>query len=278
MNDSSDTATEKRVLGNPQAAAEANKLDRRIKRFEFSWSWFSIPSLIVVWMVTATQFPSYILPQVWHVAEEGWEWVVSGDLWPHLQGSLLEIVGGFGLAIVISLMCGFLAGFYKGFREYIVPLNGLFMAIPPIAWAPLMLIVFGIGYTTIILVVLISAVNPMILTIMEGVLQITGQEVRAARVLGAKRWQLLIHVYLPASLPFVTAALRIGFSQAWRALVAAEMIGAAAGVGWMVQVGGEIGNARQVLLGIALIGGFSYLFERLLFRPIEKRYEVWRLA
>ena len=46
----------------------------------------------------------------------------------------------------------------------------------------------------------------------------------------------------------------------------------------MVQVGGEIGNARQVLLGIALIGGFSYLFERLLFRPIEKRYEVWRLA
>ena len=51
----------------------------------------------------------------------------------------------------------------------------------------------------------------------------------------------------------MTAALRIGFSQAWRALVAAEMIGAAAGVGWMVQVGGEIGNARQVLLGIALL-------------------------
>ena len=72
--------------------------------------------------------------------------------------------------------------------------------------------------------------------------------------------------------------MRIGFSQAWRALVAAEMIGAAAGVGWMVQVGGEIGNARQILLGIVLIGGFSYLFERLLFRPIERRYEVWRLA
>ena len=55
------------------------------------------------------------------MAEEGWEWVVTGDIWPHLQGSFLEIVGGFGLAIVISLVCGFLAGFYKGFREYIVP-------------------------------------------------------------------------------------------------------------------------------------------------------------
>jgi NitT/TauT family transport system permease protein/taurine transport system permease protein len=117
----------------------------------------------------------------------------------------------------------------------------------------------------------------MILTIMEGVLTIQGTEIRAARALGAKRWQLFIHVYLPASLPFITAALRIGFSQAWRALVAAEMIGATQGLGWMVSMGGEIGNSRQVLLGIVLIGGVSYLFERIFFRRLEKHYEVWRI-
>jgi NitT/TauT family transport system permease protein/taurine transport system permease protein len=200
-----------------------------------------------------------------------------GEIWPHVGWSLLEEVGGFGAAIVFSLIFGFLAGFFKGFREYIVPLNGLFMAIPPIAWAPLMVIIFGLGYTTIVIVIFISAVNPMILTIMEGVLQIQGQEVRAARILGARRWQLLLYVYLPASLPFITAALRIGFSQAWRALVAAEMIGASVGLGYMVQTAGEVGNSRLVLLGIAMIGLFSYIFERLLFRPIEKRYEVWRL-
>lgn len=250
----------------------------KIRLPAFSWSWFSIPSLLLIWMLVATQFPSYILPQVWDVAAEGYQWFASGDIWPHLGHSFIEELGGFGAAIFFSVVFGFLAGFFKGFREYIVPLNGLFMAIPPIAWAPLMLIIFGIGYTTIIVVIFISAVNPMILTIMEGVLQIQGQEVRAARVLGARRWQLFLYVYLPASLPFVTAALRIGFSQAWRALVAAEMIGASYGLGWMVQTGGEIGNSRQVLLGIVLIGSFSYLFERLLFRQIEKRYEVWRLA
>ena len=284
-----------------------------------SWSWLSIPSLLLVWILVATQFESYILPQPWEVIEEAWNemlfptqdeymdddgnvieipeaqrvttWkllkqgeiiaavqhLFRGEIWPHVGWSLLEEVGGFGSAIICALILGFLAGFFKGFREYIVPLNGLFMAIPPIAWAPLMVIIFGLGYTTIVIVIFISAVNPMVLTIMEGVLQIQGQEVRAARILGARRWQLFLYVYLPASLPFVTAALRIGFSQAWRALVAAEMIGASVGLGYMVQTAGEVGNSRLVLLGITLIGLFSYMFERLLFRPIEKRYEVWRL-
>ncbi len=250
---------------------------RRLKAPEFSWSWLSIPSLLFVWMLVASQYPSYILPQFWEVAEEGYDWIVDGTLLIHLWASFLEEVGGFGSAIIVAIIAGFAAGFNKGFREYIVPLNGLFMAIPPIAWAPLTLLVFGIGYLNIIVVIFISAVNPMILTIMEGVLQIKGAEVRAARVLGAKSWQLFIYIYIPASLPFITAALRIGFSQAWRALVAAEMIGATQGLGWMVSMGGEIGNSRQVLLGIVLIGGVSYIFERLFFRQLEKRYEVWRL-
>ena len=265
----------KQMIARDQAAKQR---PRALRFPRFSWSWLSIPSLLVAWMLIATQFPSYILPQVWQVADEGYLRIADGSLLPNIWASFLEEIGGFGAAIIVSVVCGFLAGFYKSFREYIVPLNGLFMAIPPIAWAPLMLIIFGIGYTTIVVVIFISAVNPMILTIMEGVLQIQGGEVRAARALGARRWQLFVYVYLPASLPFVTAALRIGFSQAWRALVAAEMIGATEGLGWMVSMGGEIGNSRQVLLGIVLIGGVSWLFERMFFRQIEKHYEVWRLA
>ena len=262
------------VLGKDAVSRPARS---RIKLPQFSWSWISIPSLLLVWVVVAMNFPSYIFPGPWDTFLEGMDWVSSGEIYPHIWASFIEEVGGFGASIIVSLVFGFMAGFYKGFREYIVPLNGLFMAIPPIAWAPLMLIIFGIGYTTIIVVIFISAVNPMILTIMEGVLTIQGSEVRAARALGAKKAQLFWHVYLPASLPFVTAGLRIGFSQAWRALVAAEMIGATHGFGWMVSMGGEIGNARQVMLGIVLIGGVSWLFERIFFRQIEKRYEVWRL-
>lgn len=245
---------------------------------KFSYSWFSIPFLLLAWMAIASQFPSYIFPQVWDVVEEAQHWLSKGTLLPHLWASLLEIVGGFGSAIIVAITLGFLCGFFRPLREFITPLNGLFMSIPPVAWAPLMLIIFGIGYTTIAVVIFIAAVNPMIITITEGILQIQGTEVRAARSLGARRWQLFLYIYLPASLPFITAGLRIGFSQAWRSLVAAEMVGATQGIGWMVSMGGEIGNARQVLLGIVMIGGLSWLIERLVFRQMEKRYEVWRLT
>ena len=150
------------------------------------------------------------------------------------------------------------------------------MSIPPIAWAPLTMIVFGLGYLAIVAVIFIAAVFPMALTIQEGVQSIRGGEVRAARILGASRLQLLLHVYLPASLPALTAALRVGFSQAWRALVAAEMIGATRGIGWMVSLGGQVGNASQVLLGIALIGFIAWLAESLVFRRIERHYQTWR--
>lgn len=241
-----------------------------------SWSWAALPFLLLVWSAAASRLPSYILPPPWEVALEGWRWIENGKLWQQLTASLLEELGGFGAATVVALALGTAAGVSKNFRDFITPLNGLFMAIPPIAWAPLTMIVFGLGYVSIIAVIFIAAVFPMALTIQDGVQAIRGGEVRAARILGASRLQLLLHVYLPASLPSLTAALRVGFSQAWRALVAAEMIGASRGIGWMVSMGGQVGNASQVLLGIALIGLIAWLAETLVFRRIEDHYQTWR--
>jgi taurine transport system permease protein len=88
----------------------------------------------------------------------------------------------------------------------------------------------------------------MAMTIQEGALSIPAGQLGAARTLGASRAQLILHIYLAASLPFITTALRVGFSQAWRALVAAEMIGASQGIGWMVAIGGQTGNTAEVCL------------------------------
>jgi NitT/TauT family transport system permease protein/taurine transport system permease protein len=241
-----------------------------------SWTWASLPALGLVWCLAASQVPPYVLPQPWDVALEAGRWIGSGELWPQLGSSLLREVGGFAAATIVALALGTAGALSYRFRDFISPLNSLFMAIPPIAWAPLSMIFFGIGYLSIAVVIFIAAVFPMAMTIQEGVLTIQGGEVRAARTLGAGKLQLLRHVYLPASLPFVTTALRIGFSQAWRALVAAEMIGASQGIGWMVAMGGQTGNSSAVLLGVSLIGLIAWLMESLVFRRIERRYEGWR--
>lgn len=243
-----------------------------------NWGWASLPFLLLVWIALASRFPSYVLPQPWLVAAEALRWLEDGSLWKQFRASALEELAGFTSAVLVAVLLGTAAGMSRRFRDFIAPLNSLFMAIPPIAWAPLILIVFGLGFFSIVLVIFIAAVFPMAVTIQEGVLGIRDGEVRAARTLGANRWQLLGYVYLPASLPFLTAALRIGFSQGWRALVAAEMIGASQGIGWMVSMGGQIGNASQVLLGIAIIGLLAWLMESLVFRRIEHHYQSWRAA
>lgn len=242
-----------------------------------NWGWASLPFLLLLWIALASRYPSYILPQPWDVAHEAWHWLSNGSLWQQLKASVLEELGGFLAAVIVALLLGAAGGLSNRFRDFTAPLNSLFMAIPPIAWAPLTMIIFGLGYFSIVLVIFIAAMFPMAVTIQEGVQGIRGGEVHTARTLGANQRQLLMHVYLPASLPFVTAALRIGFSQAWRALVAAEMIGASQGIGWMVSMGGQIGNSSQVLLGIVLIGLIAWLMESLVFRRIERHYQTWRV-
>jgi NitT/TauT family transport system permease protein/taurine transport system permease protein len=231
--------------------------------------------LLVAWALVSRGLPSYVLPQPTGVVGEAWRWLQNGKLWPHLAASLLEEAAGFALATLGALVVGIGAGLSRPVREFVGPLNALFMAIPPVAWAPLAMILFGLGTTAIVAVIFVASAFPMAVAIQQGVEGLAGGEMRAARVLGATRLQRLWHVVLPASLPAITAALRIGFSQAWRALVAAEMIGATRGIGWMVAMGGQIGSAEQVLLGMALIGLIAWLVESLVFRRLERHYQRW---
>ncbi len=238
--------------------------------------WASLPLLLAAWIALASRMPSYVLPQPWQVAAEGWRWWQDGSLPRHLGASLLRELAGFGLAAVLAIALGTGMGLSAGLRVFVGPLNSLFMAIPPIAWTPLLILFLGLGDASMVAIIVLAAAFPMAVTVQEGVQSLRGGEVRAARTLGASRSQLLRWVYLPACLPFVTAALRIGFAQAWRALVAAEMVGASRGIGWMVATGGQVGNSAQVLLGIALIGLIAWLTESLVFRRLESRYSHWR--
>lgn len=251
---------------------------RRLPRLPWrrGLAWASLPLILLGWVWAASRVPSYVLPQPWAVLREAVRWWQDGSLPTHLAASLLRELIGFAVAALLALAMGTGMGLSAGLRVFMGPVNSLFMSIPPIAWTPLLILFLGLGDVSMVAVIVMAAVFPMAITVQEGVQSIQGGEVRAARTLGASRAQLLRHVYLPACLPFVTAALRIGFSQAWRALVAAEMIGASKGIGWMVSTGGQIGNSSQVLLGISLIGLIAWLTESLVFRRLASRYSHWR--
>jgi taurine transport system permease protein len=247
-------------------------------RVRITWGWVSLPALVLVWWIFTRGLPAYLFPTPQAVLAEAIRWIGDGSLVQQLNASLIREAAGFGLAVLAALAIGAATGLGPRLRAFASPLVGFFMSIPPIAWAPLTLLMFGIGNRAIIAVIFISAVFPMIVAIQDGIMAIGKGEVRAARTLNASRLQLALHVYLPASLPYLTSALRVGFAQAWRALVAAEMIGASQGIGWMVAVGGQIGNTAQVLLGIVMIGLIAWAMEAAVFSRLERRYTAWRQA
>ena len=163
-------------------------------KFKPNWGWASLPALLMVWVIVASHYPSYVLPQPWDVWREAIRWFSDGSIWGQLQASLLEEFTGFMTAVLLALILGVSAGLSDRVREFLTPLNSLFMAIPPIAWAPLMLLIFGLGFVSIVVVIVIAALFPMCLAIQEGIRGIRGGEVRAARTLGARPFQLLLHV------------------------------------------------------------------------------------
>ena len=113
-------------------------------KFKPNWGWASLPALLMVWVIVASHYPSYVLPQPWDVCREAIRWFSDGSIWGQLQASLLEEFTGFMTAVLLALILGVSAGLSDRVREFLTPLNSLFMAIPPIAWAPLMLLIFGL--------------------------------------------------------------------------------------------------------------------------------------
>lgn len=157
-------------------------------KFKPNWGWASLPALLMVWVIVASHYPSYVLPQPWDVCREAIRWFSDGSIWGQLQASLLEEFTGFMTAVLLALILGVSAGLSDRVREFLTPLNSLFMAIPPIAWAPLMLLIFGLGFVSIVVVIVIAALFPMCLAIQEGIRGIRGGEVRAARTLELDRF------------------------------------------------------------------------------------------
>jgi taurine transport system permease protein len=182
-------------------------------------------------------------------------------LWAHLITSLLRIMGAFILAVVLGVPLGLAMGTNRVARGIFDPLIEFYRPLPPLAYLPLMIIWFGIGETSKILLIFLACFAPVVLSARSGVLSASQDQINAARSMGASRVQVLLYVVLPAALPEILIGLRIGMGVGWTTLVAAEMIAANAGIGQMVLNASNFLRTDVVMMGILLIGILAGLFE-----------------
>ena len=192
----------------------------------------------------------------------------------HLGVSTLRVFGAFLLACVIGLPLGLAMGMSPLMRGLFDPPIEFYRPIPPLAYLPLMIIWFGIGETSKILLIFLSVFAPVVLGARSGVKSAAIEQIHAAYSFGASRWQVMRYVIMPSALPEILTAMRIGIGFGWTTLVAAEMVAATKGLGYMVLSASQFLQTPVVIMGIFVIAIIAFAFD-LLMRFVERRLVPW---
>ncbi|WP_368205949.1 taurine ABC transporter permease TauC [Aeromonas sp. s5] len=199
---------------------------------------------------------------------------MDATLWQHLAASLQRILIALAAATLCGVTVGLVMGLSPTLRGMLDPLIELYRPVPPLAYLPLMVIWFGIGETSKVLLIYLAIFAPVAMATLAGVQGARQVRLRAARALGANRWQVLWYVIVPGALPDILTGLRIGLGVGWSTLVAAELIAATRGVGFMVQAAGEFLATDVVLAGILVIALIAFTLE-LGLRALQRRLTPW---
>jgi ABC-type nitrate/sulfonate/bicarbonate transport system permease component len=205
-----------------------------------------------------------LLPTPLEVATVGLATLRSGELGWHVATSLVRVVEGFGLAALAAVALGILAGLCVPLRLMVEPVIEFIRPIPPLAFLPMFLVWFGLGEASKVAFIGYTTFFPMFIAIAASVLRVDVMLLRAAASLGASRADLIRRVVLPASMPGIIVALRVGFGLALFVIVGAEFMGADAGLGHFIMEGRTFFNPAQIVLGALLLGALGSLINALL--------------
>lgn len=233
----------------------------------------SLVVALIVWQI-AVAFSPRILPSfgllyvtLVHLA--------GSTLWGNLFASLYRVLIAFLIATVSGTVLGFLMGWFPNIRIIVEPWVQFTRMIPAIAFVPLVVVFFGIGNGSKILVIWFAAFLTITVSMMQGVMNVDPVYIKAARVLGANEWTLFGRVIIPATVPYMLVGFRLGLANAWTTVVAAELIASSHGLGYMIEQASEFYQVSVIVIGIVMIGVIGILMDRGV-QLVEARVTRWK--
>ncbi len=196
-------------------------------------------------------------------------------LFGHVGVSLVRILVGTGIALGLAIPLGILMGWYENLDAMASPIIEVLRPIPPIAWIPLAILWFGIGLGSKVFIIAIGVFFPTLINTYLGVKFVEPLLIKAAQTLGAKDKDILWEVIVPASVPLIVAGVRIGVGLGMMCLVAAELVAASSGLGYLIMLGGDDLKPELSITGMILIGILGLIADRMIL-GIERRVVFWK--
>lgn len=237
----------------------------------------AIAALIAVWE-TAPRLglvDRTFLPPFSEVAVAWWELLLDGQLAEHAQASLGRSLTGFGLAVAVAVPLGLLIGWYRPVADLLNPLLEIFRNTAALALLPMFVLLLGIGETSKISIVLYACTWPILLNTISAVRNVDPTLLRLAKSMNLPAPRIFQNVILPASVPTVFTGIRLAGAVAILVLVAAEMVGAKAGLGFLVNASQFNFAIPDMYAGIITISAIGVAFNQLLV-ALERRFTSWR--
>lgn len=234
--------------------------------------------LIALWQIAVMigNYPAYLFPAPSKVFTSMLTISTNGQLAEHVWESTIRVVLGAATAMIVGFPLGFGMGINKRISAYATSVVTFFQAVPGLAWVPLAILWFGIGYRTVTFIVFLSVFFPILFNTVLGIRTVSETLIHAALTLGATRWQLITQVYIPGALAQIVVGIRLGVAYGWRALVGAEMIGASSGLGWFIFDARAQLRTDLVVVGMISLGLIWLALDSILLRPLEARtVERW---
>ncbi|PKO90129.1 MAG: ABC transporter permease [Betaproteobacteria bacterium HGW-Betaproteobacteria-10] len=233
--------------------------------------------LVVIWesVVRLGWVSAHLLPPPSELISTLRELIDNGELAGHIGISTLRVVIGFAIGAGLALPIAAAVGLSRRVEALVDPTFQAIRAIPSLAWVPLLLLWLGIDEGSKVALIAIGAFFPVYLNFVAGIQNVDRKLVEVGGIYGLSGVRLIVRIFLPAALPNLFTGLRTGLSLAWMFLVAAELIAATKGVGYLLTDGRETGRADLVIVAIIILAILGKLSDSVLIW-LERRLLSWR--
>lgn len=230
--------------------------------------------LAYVWITNQPDNNPALLPPIRDIAQSFVTNLTTGNLLTALGASLFRIAMGFAIGTTLALALGCLIGWYRNVEYIFDPLIEAVRPIPPLAYIPIIIIWFGIGEFSRVLIITIACFMVCVVNVIAGMKNVPAVYEDAASTMGATRFQVFRTVAVPAATPFIITGYRVALAAAWTTLVASELLAAQNGLGFLLQEGRRYFLTDQVMMIIMIIGGCAFIMDRI-FRKIQAHLMQW---